>query len=161
MSNSLISLAAVAGALTLASSPALAQAGNDTPPTRAELKSGLEARFGTIDANKDGVADRAEIEAANRLVAQQTAAGVDRQIEGQFAALDSNKDGQLSLAEFKAAARQPEPTPVDETLQRLDTDKDGKINFDEFGGNMLNAFDQVDANKDGRISDQERQAGRR
>ena len=162
MSRSLISFAAAFGTLAMVPAPALAQDdAASAPPTRAALKSNLDARFKTIDANGDGTIDKAEIDAANARVAQQTSAALSKRMEAEFAQLDSNKDGQISLAEFKAAAPDPKPTPAATTLERLDANKDGKISLAEFSGNMLATFDSLDGNKDGRLSDQERQAARR
>lgn len=155
-------LASAALVLAAASAPAVAQTdASSAPPTRAEVRSNLETRFKAIDSNGDGRLDRGEIDAANARVAKETAAAMSQRIEAEFAELDTDKNGQLSLAEFKAAAPDPKPTPSAETLQRLDANKDGQISFDEFGGNMLAAFDSIDADKDGRLSPQEQQGARR
>ena len=40
-------------------------------------------------------------------------------------------------------------------MERLDTNKDGKISKDEAKGPMVQHFDQIDANSDGFVSKEE------
>ena len=161
MSKPLISIA-TAAILATAATPVVAQSdAAAAPPTRAEIKSNLDARFKAIDTNGDGAIGKAEIDAANALVAKEAAAAVSKRVEAEFAQLDSDKNGQISLTEFRAAAPDPRPTPADETLAKLDSNKDGKISLQEFGGDTLGAFDRLDANKDGKLTQQEQQAAAR
>jgi Ca2+-binding EF-hand superfamily protein len=148
--------------LAASAAPALAQsAAAPAQPTRADIKTSLENRFKAIDADGDGAVDKAEIAAANSRLAEQTSVSLDKRMEAEFAKVDSNNDQMISIAEFKATAPDPKPTPVDTTLERMDANKDGKISFDEFGGNMLTAFDRLDADKDGRLSQAEQRAAGR
>ena len=97
-----------------------------------------------IDANKDGVIDRAEAAKFPRLAAK-------------FDQLDTNKDGRLSANERpqrKAGKRGGH-------LQALDTNKDGRISLAEAqaapGGKLAAKFAQMDVNKDGYLDRTDRQ----
>ena len=158
MTKPLLSIAAFATALA-ASAPAFAQAEKaPVPPTRAELVTGLEARFKRIDTNGDGAIVKSEIEVANARAAQEAAATLASRLTTEFAKLDTNKDNLLSLDEFKASAPQAKAAPGENALNRLDTSKDQKVSLTEFSAVALTAFDRIDKNKDGRISDAEREA---
>lgn len=93
-----------------------------------------------------------------------------------FGAMDANHDGTVSKAEFDAFRPGNRPDdghpgndqhwgphgpggrhmgmgPPD--LNRLDTDKDGKISLAEFSAPMKDHFNQMDANHDGSLSGEE------
>ena len=149
----------IASALLVLASPATAQApAASTNITRAQVVSELNAAFGRVDANKDGVITLAEATAAQQRVAAETAAEIAKSAETQFAQLDKDKNGQLSLAEFKAGAPKPRMTSADQLLKLLDANKDGKVSSTEFQAQRLGQFDRVDTNHDGIVTPLERQA---
>lgn len=128
---------ALATAAALASSFAVAQ----TAPA------GIKAAP-RIDANGDGVIDRAEAAKAPRLAAK-------------FDQLDINKDGKLSASERpqRMHGKRGDGRGGDR-LQALDTDKDGRISRTE--ANAGNAgfaarFSEMDANKDGYLDRSDRE----
>ena len=132
------------------------------PVTKADFTKAVDARFGALDANKDGSVDRGEITAAQTKVMQAATAQQQQRVEGEFKKLDTNKDNQLSLAEFRAAVPPIRNTEsADQTLSKLDSNKDGKISAQEFRAPQMASFDKTDANKDGTVTPQEAQAARR
>jgi len=135
--------------------PATAEA---KPVTRAEISSQLDSNFKMLDSNGDKVLSKTEIEAAQARSVAQAQAEVAKRIEAEFARMDTNGDGQLSLAEVKAAAPPPHIGGADEMLQKLDTNKDGRIGQDEYRAVPLANFDRLDTDKDGAVSPVEQRA---
>ena len=140
-------LALLAGGSALAQAPAPASQQN----TRAEVQKMADTRFGAGDVNNDGFLSRDELQSMTAQATQQVVA----QMEQQFTAMDSDKNGQVSLAEFKAAATARVSPNSEAALQRFDTNKDGKVSATEFRAPVLATFDQVDANKDGIVTQDE------
>ena len=128
---------ALATAAALASSFAVAQ----TAPA------GIKAAP-RIDANGDGVIDRAEAAKVPRLAAR-------------FDQLDTDKDGRLSASERPQRMHGKRGGGRGgDRLQALDTDKDGRISRSE--ANAGNAgfaarFTEMDANKDGYLDRSDRE----
>lgn len=142
-------------------SPGIAQSGTapakgPQPVSRAVYMSRIDSGFASIDANKDGFTDRAEIEAAeSRLITSRKSQQL-KQREAAFRQLDKDKNGSLSLTEFNSAiasqAAKPNATP---RLTRLDANKDGKISAAENRAPAAAQFDRLDGNKDGVLSVEE------
>ena len=116
-----------------------AQAG-DPPPAHP-------AGYG-LDANRDGVVSREEAKASSRL-------------SGSFEAWDKNKDGQLDQAEMTAhreAMRGEMRARAWERWKAADKDGDGSLSREEAEASMPHMagnFEVMDADKDGRISQDE------
>ncbi|WP_051503958.1 EF-hand domain-containing protein [Sphingomonas jaspsi] len=132
------------------------------PMTKSDFLSAIDARFVAMDTNKDGQLSKLEIEAAESRMAAQRVTVVNARREAAFKKLDTNHDGQLSLAEFNAAAPVPAAPKPDagKVLARMDSNKDQAITLQEFRAGPLADFDKLDANKDGKLSVQERAAAR-
>lgn len=139
--------------------------------TRAEAQAFATQTFAKLDANKDGKLDQADREARR-------AAMFDR--------LDTDRNGQLSRAEFTARPARAERGPRPEGEKGFgrggrhghygmrggmmmrgpggafgaDTDKDGAISQAEFTAAAMKRFDAADANKDGQVTKEEREAQR-
>ena len=83
-------------------------------------------------------------------------------IGARFDALDTNKDGSLSADELAAGA--PAGGPGGRGGRgpggRADADGDGKVSKDEYTSAQLRRFDMQDANKDGSLTKEERDAAR-
>jgi Ca2+-binding EF-hand superfamily protein len=114
----------------------------------------------SADLNKDGVIDQTEFQTAR---------------DKWFADLDTNKDGFVSADELKAFGDkmhaewakkhgdQVDNKPADakrgdfsqRILERVDTDKDGKISKAEFDAEGSKLFAKLDDNGDGKISSNE------
>jgi hypothetical protein len=112
----IVTLSIAAAALIGASGVAYAQA--DAAPareplTRAQVEQRSAKAFGRLDANKDGVLNRADRQAARDVRQQQ-----------RFARLDANDDGELNQADREARRKQ--------AFDRVDADHSGGISYDEF-----------------------------
>ena len=132
------------------------------PITKAEFTTNIDARFGTIDTNKDGSLSSAEITAVQQKALQQAAVAQQQRVDAEFKRLDTNKDNQLSAAEFRAAAQ---PVRASETpaqmIAQLDSNKDGKVSGAEYRAIPLGNFERMDSNKDGAVTPQEVEAARK
>ena len=113
------------------------------------MASAAEKEFTATDTNKDGKITSAEIEAA-------APPGRKAEVPKVLARLDANKDGGITLAEFRAAAGTPRAGSVDDFLKKFDGNKSGSVTRSEYVGPALSRFDALDANKDGKITDNER-----
>ncbi|MGE3689982.1 MAG: EF-hand domain-containing protein [Novosphingobium sp.] len=153
--------------------------GNPGPVTRAEAQTRANAMFDRLDANKDGKLDATDREA--RRTARRTA---------MFDQLDANKDGQVSRDEFtnfrmeRGMGRRGEGMGgpgmgghgkghhrmghhgmghhgMGGMMQGMaDTNKDGAVSKDEFMAAHTAHFDRMDADHDGTVTVEERQAAR-
>ncbi|HWL46293.1 MAG TPA: EF-hand domain-containing protein [Sphingomonadaceae bacterium] len=161
------------------------------PATRADMLAQTAKRFAALDANKDGAITQAELDQAREAMKTRRAEQRKQRMDERFTRLDTDKNGQLSKAEFDAgyAARREGPRVGTEDarprrfhrghrgyrfhrggpgmaggtggfLARLDANKDGKVTLAEFQAGPIAMFDRVDANKDGTITPAERQAAR-
>ncbi len=179
MKKSILIGAAVVAAVAI---PALAQdmaPGKGrmmAPQTRADVEASVKTRFARLDADRDGAVTTAEAQG----VAQK--ARTDAQAR-HFDMMDANKDGSLSRAEFDAGhanrmVKRGEPRgPGGEgkgmkrggrmgggmggkMLEAQDANKDGKVTLAEATAAALARFDMVDADRNGTITPEERQAHR-
>ncbi len=153
-----LSLIALMASATIA--PANAQtapaANTPQPIPRTAFMQQIDSAFVAADANKDGFADRAELEAAQVKEFNARKASAIRQREAAFKSLDKDNNGLLSLAEFNAVvAAQPIKTDTAAVLSRFDTNKDGKVSLAENRAPALAQFDRADTNRDGLLSPSE------
>lgn len=126
------------------------------PVPRAVFIATMDSEFRKIDADKNGILTRKEIEdfqrATSGLAARQRNVGL-------FQALDIDKNGQLSPAEFAGLpmnVSQPNAAPV---LAQVDGNRDGQATLIEYRSGKLLNFDQMDRDKDGVVSVAEMKAG--
>lgn len=154
---------ATANAPQTSAAPAVVKPAPAAAMSRADFLKAIDGRFVAMDSNKDGTLDKLEIEAAETRIQANERTVLTQRREAAFKKLDTNKDGQLSLAEFNAGAPLPPAAKPDGTkvLGRLDKNKDQKISLDEYRAGPVADFDKVDANKDGKLSPQERASARR
>jgi EF hand len=122
-------------AAALLAVPALAQGGRERP---------------NPDANGDGIVTRAEVSSS---------------VAARFAKMDANKDGKVDKADREArmAARDGDGREGKGKRRgpaRFDANGDGAISLAEMQAAALARFDRVDANKDGQLTETERQAMR-
>ncbi len=151
-----LSTAAVAASAQNTAAPASAA----QPVTRATYMQKVDNAFVNVDANKDGFMDRAEIESAETKALVTRKAVMLRDREAAFRKMDADKNGSLSLQEYNAAlvALQPRKADATPVLNRLDTNKDGKISLAENRTPSMAQFDRADANKDGALTPAELKA---
>lgn len=173
--NKKISLFTLAAALVAV--PVLAAPGADgnAVQTRADAEARATQMFARMDANKDG-----KLDATDR-----AAQHAERQAK-RFASLDADGNGSISKAEWdkhgadRAAKRAERGEKRAEAggagegkrhhgmrgghhgmmMGKADTDGDKAISQAEFQTAALARFDAADANKDGRVTPEERQAQR-
>ena len=143
-------------------SPALPQAGSANqakgpqPVSRTVYMSRVDSVFTSVDTNKDGYTDRAEIEAAEAKALAARKTQLIKQREASFRQMDKDKNGSLSLSEFNSAlAAQSPKADATARLNRLDTNKDGKISMVEGRAPANAQFVRLDTNKDGILSVEE------
>lgn len=162
-----IRFALVATLVALPVAPTLAQnAPAQQQPaviTKTAYLQNVDKGFVAIDANKDGFADKAEIESAQVKALAALKASAIKQLEGQFKALDKDNNGTLTVQEFTAlAAARPLPkADAANFLKAFDANKDSKVSLAERRTPAANQFDRADTNKDGQLSQAEQQAAAR
>lgn len=149
-----IAIASPAGAAQAAAAPAAT-----TPPkmlSRVQVNQKIGAEFKGLDTNHDGSLNQSEIEAAVTERVTEASEALHKRRQEEFQKLDTDKNGQLTLAEYQAGITvTPRPGVAAARLKELDANKDGKVSEAEFGAQTLAQFDRVDANKDGTISQAE------
>lgn len=139
--------------LLLVAAPAAAQNSGDVP--RATYIQVQDREFGKMDADKDGVLTRGEVEAFQRAA---TVAEAGTRARALFGRLDSDKNGQLSFAEFARSQGAPPQVNGQPFLSQLDANKDGRISLVEHRAGKLRNFDNIDSDKDGTVTAAEMRA---
>ena len=101
--------------------------------------------LGRADTNGDGVITRAEFAAMR---------------ERLFAKLDRNGDGYLTADDqsHRRMGRRASGERLQQAMQGLDRDRDGRVSHDEFTQGPTLMFDRADTDGDGTISAAELQA---
>jgi len=142
--------------------------------SKEEAPERMRGHFDQVDANKDGQIDEAEMQAAHVQRGGPGGPGMmkhlDKNADGKlskeeapppmrehFDQVDTNKDGQVDEAELRAAHEQRGGAGL---IKHLDKNADGKLSKEEAPERMRGHFDEIDANKDGQIEEQELQAMR-
>lgn len=153
-----LALAAAPAAAQNAAAPGAAPQGPQ-PISRAAFGQRIDQAFVSVDANKDGFADRGEIESSEMRALNARKQAVLRQREAAFKQLDKDNNGSLTLAEFNAVvAATPVRADATPMLNKLDTNKDGKVSLAENRAPAMAQFDRADTNKDGSLSVAEQRA---
>lgn len=145
--------------------PMWGDANGDKVVTKAELTADLQKRFAAMDLNGDG-----------KVTPEERAQARDKRFDARFAKMDANGDGQLSKAELKAAHEgrdrdgrrgyhgkgpgEGRGMGAAGPHDRMTGEKDGVLTRDAFMARPLAMFDRADANKDGKVTAEERQAAR-
>jgi Ca2+-binding EF-hand superfamily protein len=160
----------------------------DKVMTRAEMVTMVRDHFGRLDADKDGAVTTAEVAERHGKMAGHGkhidgAAPQMRDPNAAFDRIDANKDGSISRDEFAKAREQRHEKRIVIKEQRhekrremrrhrmgglggarmivmADTNKDGRITLAEAEAMALQHFDQLDSNRDGQVTPEERRAGR-
>jgi len=124
--------------------------------TRAEAQKAAAGMFAQIDVNKDGTFDRADRQAQ-----------VDAMRTRMFDRLDTNKDGQISRAEFTAdrgpgehgprMGRRGPGRPSPDGARGSGRGMGEPMTQAQFVAAALQRFDAADTNKDGQVTQAERQ----
>jgi len=128
--------------------------------TKDEVQAHSAQMFARMDANGDGKLDEADREVRRQ-----------ERREEMFARLDADNDGQVSKQEFMAFEHEGKRgqhrrmgdwrgNRGNMMALRADANRDGAISQAEFTEGMLKHFDHMDANKDGKVTKEERDAAR-
>ena len=159
----LMASATVAPAIAQTAPAARAPAANAPQPIpRTGFMQRIDAVFVAADANKDGFADRAELETTQTRELTGRKAALLRRNEAIFKSLDKDNNGSLTAQEFNAQINAaPIRTDTAAILSRFDTNKDGKVSLAENRAPALAQFDRADTNKDGSLSVAEQRAAAR
>ncbi len=149
----------VAGALNIASAQEKSTAGKPTGTNLHKKKEGGNhgQLFDKLDVDKNGKISRDEAKNSN----------IER-IASSFDIMDTNKDGYVTREELKSARHQTKSVDSKQakkdTNSKVDVNTDGKISRDEANKSgsqyYIKNFDQLDTNKDGFISKEEKQVAR-
>lgn len=126
------------------------------PVPRTAFLANMDAEFRKMDADKNNVLTRTEIEQFQRMVAVYQAQARNRAL---FTQLDADRNGQLSPAEFAKLQTAPPPPNAAPVLAQADLNKDQSITLVEYRTAKLANFDRLDADKDGVVSIAEMKAG--
>jgi len=119
------------------------------PVPRTDFIKTMDVEFARMDANKDNVVTKVEIEQYQRA---NSLAEARSKVRALFVQLDTDKNGQLSTAEFDKMAVTTAPPNAAPVLGPNDLNRDGKITLVEFRTAKLSNFDRMDADKDGVVS---------
>jgi hypothetical protein len=123
--------------------------GGPVPVPRTDFLQTMDAEFGKMDADKDKVLTKIEVEQFQRAVA--LAEGQAR-ARALFNQLDADRNGQLSPTEFgKMAVAPPQPNAAP-VLTQSDLNRDGRITLVEYRTAKLANFDRMDTDKDGIVT---------
>lgn len=126
------------------------------PIPRATFLANMDAEFGKMDADRNKVLTRQEIERSQRAAG---AAQAQNRLRARFAELDSDRNGQLSLAEFGRLLPAPAAPNAAPILSRFDSNRDNSVTLVEYRTGTLANFDRLDIDKDGIVSPAEMKAG--
>jgi hypothetical protein len=137
------------------SSAAIAQTAA-TPIPRTHFIADMDTQFRKMDADKNGLLSRTEIEQFQKLTAIAEAQARNRAL---FAQLDADKNGQLSPAEFSKVNAPSPAANAAPMLSREDGNRDGQISLIEHRTATLANFDRLDSDKDGIVTPTEMKAG--
>ena len=181
--------APVAPVAPVAPTPAIAPMADRTV-TRAEVDARIRTHFAQLDSNKDGYVTTEEMGAMRAPGAPGEQRRIERHVmrdpAAAFDRLDANRDGSISRDEFAkgrevriekrvitqggapGAPGATQPTRLNwrgammggGLFKMADTDKDGRVSLAEATSGALQHFDMMDANRDGRVTPDERRAAR-
>lgn len=148
----------VGGQGEAADSPAAAKAAAQPGPpavSRATFIATMNGEFAKMDANKDGIVTRKEIEDYQRAAAKLEEQALQQHL---FAALDTDHNGVISPQEFSKLVLPVPPVNAAPVLAQADLNHDGKITLVEYRTAKLKNFDAMDTDKDGVVTPAEMKA---
>ena len=169
-----LALVATAAAAQVAPYPGAGQ--RDGVQTRAEVVERVRTMFARVDANRDGVITAEEGQARRAQMSQRRMPRGEANGGGRamlFDRLDTNRDNMISRDEW-SRMQEPRGQRAGMRAQRMamrgrmggamlraaDTNRDQRISLAEAEAAALQRFDRVDRNRDGRITQDERQQAR-
>ncbi len=152
--------------------------------TRAEVQAHVAQMFARLAADRDGFVTKAEASAAPAAMSAQMRERVKQRLGERgsggdvFARLDANNDGAITRAEWDAGRAQRKERVVEvarrvegahamggahrmamiggRMFETADANRDGRLSLQEAQAGALQHFDSMDANRDGQITREER-----
>ena len=120
--------------------------------TRVSFIQSMDSEFKARDTNTDGKVSRAEVEEFERRSALRKT-----QIDNNalFLRLDADNNGFLTAAEFQKLIGEPILPDTGSIMQRFDKNRDQQITIIEYRTATLVNFDNLDADKDGTVDQNE------
>ncbi|HEX6603541.1 MAG TPA: EF-hand domain-containing protein [Sphingomicrobium sp.] len=131
------------------SAPAAPAQAGAVPIPRTQFIEVMDAEFRKIDADKNGIVTKKEIEDFQRAV---SVLANQQRLVALFQGLDADKNGQLSPAEFAALRLPSQPPNAGPVLAQTDGNHDGQVTLVEYRAGKLANFDRMDSDKDGIVS---------
>ncbi|MCW3797846.1 hypothetical protein OMW55_08520 [Sphingomonas sp. BN140010] len=147
--------------------------------TRAQVLQRVQGMFARLDLNRDGVLTQQEAQAAGQQVRGQRGQRAmnpalrQQRLAQAFARRDLNNDGVITRAEFdQVRAQHADRRQAGRRGQRMggvavsrmfataDFNRDGRVTVQEATGAALQRFDAADRNRDGVLTNAERQQAR-
>ena len=132
-----------------APAPARTVKSTAVPVPRTTFIQTMDSEFRKMDANKNNIVTRIEIEQFQRAA---SALEAQSRVRALFAQLDTDRSGHLSPAEFGKMAATPPPPNAAPVLGQADLNRDGTITLVEYRTVKLANFDRMDTDKDGIVS---------
>jgi Ca2+-binding EF-hand superfamily protein len=132
-----------------ASTAATQQSASNAPVPRTMFIETMEAEFKRMDADRNGIVTKKEIEDFQRASAIFAAR---QRLVTLFQQLDSDKNGQLSPAEFAGLPMNIPQSNAAPVLAQVDGNHDGQVTIVEYRAGKLVSFDRMDTDKDGVVS---------
>ena len=137
-----------------AARPAPAQPSADQSPPRRRREDSSTQNFDQVDVNNDGFLSRDEVA---DMTGPRPSSRLDlAEIEQEFTSSTRTRTASSASPSSSAAAKAKLPATPTIALQRLDSNKDGKVSPAEFNARRRSPLRQVDANKDGKVTPEER-----
>ena len=136
--------------------PAPAQQQGAQPIARSVFIANMDTEFRKMDADKNGIVTRAELEGFERAI---SVLDIQKRNRALFARLDRDRNGQISATEFARLQTAPPRPDVGPKMAKFDANRDQNIGLVEYRAGTLANFDRLDTNKDGFVNAAEMKAG--
>lgn len=149
-----VAAAATTNAYSQAPRPAAAQF-NAQPVPRTTFIQTMEAEFRAMDADRNNVLTKKEIEDFQRAASAQA---IQQRKAAIFQTLDKDRNGSLSAGEFAALPVSLPPPNAGPALAQTDGNRDGSVTLVEYRAGKLVNFDRMDTDKDGIVTPTEMKA---
>jgi hypothetical protein len=125
------------------------------PVARTVFIQTMDTEFSKMDADKNGILTKKEIEDYQRALTMFVAQSRNVAL---FQALDKDKNGTLTPAEFAALPMNVPPANAAPVFAQADLNHDNQVTRVEYRAGKLTNFDRMDTDKDGIVTAAEMRA---